>query len=227
MNTLTTLLTQPLDGLNRKGPVWFRKIAFISVSLVLAALLIEGALRIAYTVYSDERTEDWAAFSPHAGWTLKPNYRGTIDGVERETDARGFLTIDTEQISDTIRPKVLFIGDSNTFGWGVRSSSTFVEILENLFPGIDAINLGVPGYTSYQGYQLFATQGISMHPDVVVVSFNFNDRRYVLEAEHVDGEAFFRNVYRQQSSPLRLFESSYALSSTSLAKQKTRNCGSS
>ena len=36
-------------------------------------------------------------------------------------------------------------------GYDVAAESTFTEVVDTLLPGVDAINLGVIGYTSWQG----------------------------------------------------------------------------
>lgn len=78
--------------------------------------------------------------------------------------------------------RILFLGDSCTFGFGVGQSETFVERCEQRLakgrPGqaIECINGGVPGYTIYQGWSVLASWGDRLQADVVVVCFGFNDR---------------------------------------------------
>lgn len=174
------------------------------VSIITFFLVLEGLSRIGITIFRDtfaDTSDEWFIYSPDLEWELKPNFRGQIHhsypSVEREFDSRGFISVDTPQISNTDKPKIIFIGDSNTFGWGVPTKSTFVEVLDSLLPDISAINLGVPGYTSYQGYQLLKKRGLELNPDVIVVSFNFNDRRSVLNNYQIDNRSLFQKKYEQ------------------------------
>jgi hypothetical protein len=76
--------------------------------------------------------------------------------------------------------RVLAVGDSCTFGLGVEDSETWPVQLEASLRqrGLDAevINAGVPGYTAFQGQRWFEARGIDLKPDVLILSFGFNDR---------------------------------------------------
>ena len=129
---------------------------------LLLLLLIESALRVIGTVREDfltrhpssESDPEWFVYSPTLGWERKPGFRGDVAGPH-EFDSGGFLTVDSRQVSDTShrRKRVLFIGDSNTMGFQVAASATFAEVVEALVPNVDAINLGVLGYSSYSRAQ--------------------------------------------------------------------------
>jgi hypothetical protein len=58
-------------------------------------------------------------------------------------------------------------------------------------PGVDIVNLGALGYSSFQGSQKLLTQGLALNPVVIIASFNFNDRRAVPSAQDIDSEAAF------------------------------------
>lgn len=77
--------------------------------------------------------------------------------------------------------RILFLGDSCTFGYGLRHEQTFVHLTElrlrEGFPGasIDCINGGVPGYTLFQGWRALETRGFGHRPDAVVLTFGWNE----------------------------------------------------
>ncbi len=77
--------------------------------------------------------------------------------------------------------RLLFLGDSCTFGYLVSHRHTFVAqaeaLLREKYPSIDVkcINAGVPGYTLFQGWRFLETQGIAYAPDLVVLNFGWND----------------------------------------------------
>lgn len=180
----------------------------------LVLLVFEGLARIAYTIslnISERPGPEWYVYSSELGWEPKPNFKGGVYGVHREFDPGGYLSVDAPRSADAKKVKVLFLGDSNTFGVLVPTESTFVEQLKTLMPGISATNLGVPGYTSFQGYQTFASKGLMVNPDIVVISFNFNDRRYVLSAQDVDGVQTFKKSreHEQLERATRLLKTSY------------------
>ena len=59
----------------------------------------------------------------------------------------------------------------------------------------DMISLGVPGYTSTQGYRVLQRKGLDLDPSVIVFSFNFNDRRYLTRGEQPDDVGQFAGQY--------------------------------
>jgi lysophospholipase L1-like esterase len=92
---------------------------------------------------------------------------------------------------------VVFIGDSNTFGFGARTSDSFVKIVERRLPGVATINLAAMGYTSYQGNLVVAEQLPVLKPDLIVASFNVNDRRYAPYPGGQDSPQTFRRLYEE------------------------------
>ncbi|KPK00430.1 MAG: hypothetical protein AMK71_08325 [Nitrospira bacterium SG8_35_4] len=186
-----------------------KKYFFVCVSFLLGFLALEGLSRIGQTLSDDLNSKDyfkqfchydpmWMDFSPVLGWVRKPGFKGKIKGYERKFDSNGFISADTAQIADTNKPKILFIGDSNTFGMGVPTEFTFVEQVDKSLPDINVINLGVMGYTSYQGYKTLEEYGLKLKPAMIVVSFNFNDRRYVFSKADTDSDSKFQAVYQEQ-----------------------------
>jgi lysophospholipase L1-like esterase len=77
--------------------------------------------------------------------------------------------------------RVLFVGDSCTFGYGLKHSEGFVDLVEKSLqaklPGVsvECINAGVPGYTLFQGWRFLETTGFGYDPDLIVLSFGWND----------------------------------------------------
>lgn len=77
--------------------------------------------------------------------------------------------------------RVLSVGDSSTFGWGVESEEAYPAVLESELsrrhPGkaIEVVNLGVCGYSSLQGRVLLEREGLAYAPDLVTISYGSND----------------------------------------------------
>lgn len=77
--------------------------------------------------------------------------------------------------------RILCLGNSCTFGWGVTQEATWVSklhsFLDNQFPseGYEVINAGVPGYSSYQGRVCFEKKLLALKPDIVLIMFGWND----------------------------------------------------
>jgi lysophospholipase L1-like esterase len=182
------------------------------VSLVLPVLvlvMIESCSRTVVTLHRDLSVRTVAADleaipSKDLGWERAPNFEGRLsfdhgDHV-RKHDAEGFLAYDTAQIQNAIRPRIVAIGDSNTYGWGVAPEAAWVEVLDRDLPAADVINMAWLGYSSFHGYQTLLKHGDRLKPELILASFNFNDRRYIYDGRIDSAEKFARNfeAYQQR-----------------------------
>jgi hypothetical protein len=110
------------------------------------------------------------------GWRLASGWSGAHRHHDFEvryvTDERGFRRM---AVAGTSGPRVAFLGDSFTFGWGVGQGETFVERWTAVRPNpVVARNLGVPGTSTDQQVLLLEQRVLSREslappPDVVVL----------------------------------------------------------
>src|SRR5262245_23900967 len=174
------------------------------VGLELAARIVQtfhsNVQQIAVDADRDDRR--WSSFSPVIGWALRSGFRGVVGGYPRAFDEHGHLAIDSRQIADTTGRTVLFVGDSNTFGIGTPTEHTFVEAAERRSGLWAAINLGVPGYSSWQGRRVLDDALSAMAPEAVVMSFGLNDTKLASPALGPDGEAMATTLVRLHRGPL-------------------------
>jgi lysophospholipase L1-like esterase len=99
------------------------------------------------------------------------------------TNAAGFRGAEFEPAKPPAMLRVVVLGDSSTFGWGVESFEAYPERLASALAtrlGVDretieVLNLGVPGYSSFQGRVLLERDALALDPDLVVWSFLSND----------------------------------------------------
>lgn len=103
------------------------------------------------------------------------------------SNRRGFRTREFEPKHPGVT-RVVTIGDSSTFGWGVEPEYTFQHLLEDRFDrsdpdtSIEVFNLGISGHTSRHGLGLFEHYVRDLEPDVLIVSYGANDARRVLQS---------------------------------------------
>jgi len=95
----------------------------------------------------------------------------------------GFRSREFEVPKPRGRVRIVCLGDSWTFGANVDQDQAYPQRLEALlrraYPATDAevLNLGVFGYSSYQGLTLLRRHVQALQPDVVVIGFAMNDSR--------------------------------------------------
>ena len=166
-------------------------------------LVIEMMTRGVITMRDDFRVSndnEYILYSKELGWERRPHFSGRLTGVYlppepgqhiRHFDEHGLFTIDTEQVVNRNEVQIVTIGDSTTFGWGVPPHATYSELLDSFLPNASVINLGLNGYSSYQGYKILQKYAPLIRPKIIVVAFNRNDRRYVLKEDGVDSDAVF------------------------------------
>ena len=76
--------------------------------------------------------------------------------------------------------RILALGDSVTFGWGVPQHQIFAFRLEQLLQGslqrpVRVINSGVGGYNTVQEVTYFKQEGVTFQPDLVMLTYVQND----------------------------------------------------
>jgi len=77
--------------------------------------------------------------------------------------------------------RIVTMGDSSTFGWGVETEEAYpmvlLDILRRRHPGmnIEVVNMGVCGYSSLQGKIMMEREGLKYAPDLVTLSYGSND----------------------------------------------------
>ncbi|MEN6624978.1 MAG: GDSL-type esterase/lipase family protein [Candidatus Sumerlaeia bacterium] len=83
--------------------------------------------------------------------------------------------------------RVLGLGDSTMFGFGVARNERYLDLLEAemnalLGPGwkVDFIDAAVPGYNTTQENEMLLKQGLRFGPDAVIVQFDKNDSQTIM-----------------------------------------------
>jgi lysophospholipase L1-like esterase len=120
------------------------------------------------------------------------------------------------------RKRVLVIGDSFTFGWGVANNETWVAKLQEAYPTIEFLNLGQGG--SHQGdhVQTLRRAILELKPDVVIACIlQGNDLQQLYKIVE-SRENKLRTTINTSSIPSLLCEASRRLASTLYPNFTTR-----
>lgn len=118
------------------------------------------------------------------GYRLKRNFAGEHSSREYKaliyTNSEGLRDAEhpVSKSKDTFR--ILILGDSITFGYGVKAEESYPKVLERLLNSegtgrYEVINAGIPGYGTAQEYLYLRESGLKYEPDLVIVGFFGND----------------------------------------------------
>ena len=95
--------------------------------------------------------------------TLKKNHETKVDDkwmvYTDENRLRTRSIIDNKNINTDIQ-KILFIGDSVPFGWGVSYENSIPGILENKFSKMTVLNGSIPSFSLSQSVERFEKEMI-------------------------------------------------------------------
>ena len=116
---------------------WVKGIVFAASSLMVL-LMAELVVRMVMPLPlpSQEFLREWIlrymyVADEHAGYRLAPNFEGTVRRHKVVTDFRtNSLGLRSAEPDDARRPRVLVLGDSNTWGWGVQQGTEWASVIE-------------------------------------------------------------------------------------------------
>jgi lysophospholipase L1-like esterase len=161
-----------------------RRIAFGGVALALVLALAEVVVRLVWRRPVDEiGTElvDAGLFLRDAelGWRLAPNLE-----IQHRLHWGATVNVSTNSLGHrdrepdpalAARPRVLVLGDSFAFGFGIEDDETLAARLREHLPEAEVRNLGVTGYNVAQAHALLREQDLARRATVVVHAFCMND----------------------------------------------------
>ena len=127
-----------------------------------------------------------------------PGFSGsTPPGVRFTTNALGLRGPEIGVAKPPGTFRILALGDSTVFGFGVAFEQTFSQRLERLLDSawpdtvVEVINAGIPGYSIFNSLAYLERDGVDLDPDLIVLQTNFNDRRYVPSWSRQDSRGFY------------------------------------
>src|SRR5262245_667741 len=124
-------------------------------------------------------------------YELKPGRQWISENAAVRINSQGFRGGELPGPKDKGVLRVVGVGDSVMFGWGVVEDETYMRRLEASLAvpdrRVEVLNLAVPGYNSAQEAIVVRTKVMPLSPDLLLVGYVLNDAEPVLfrDAERV------------------------------------------
>jgi lysophospholipase L1-like esterase len=170
---------------------FLKKVGLVVFAMLFMAVLLECGLRVAFYHSKDFSMEMWkyavqlkrVVPNPNLRFGHQPNSHAFLMGQDVTINSQGLRDYEYSLAKPPGVYRILLLGDSTTFGWGVSLADTSAKILErdlnaqNVpgYPRFEVINSGVGNYDTVQEVTYYKTQGRNFHPDLVVLGYFIND----------------------------------------------------
>ena len=179
-------------------------VTMVLASVVAALVVAEMMIRIGHSLREDRRPLDEQLRSARAHaessmqnlrlgeivqpsryaaivYELRPNVRGRFMGQPLLINARGLRDYEYSTHKDPGTFRIVGVGDSSLFGWGVRLEDSSLKVLERRLDErfrpqkFEVIDFAVPGYNTAMEAETFVRKCVDYAPDLVLLNFNTND----------------------------------------------------
>lgn len=163
----------------------------LGITVGIFLLFAETGTRIAFFRSKDFSMEMWKyavrlkvpVDDPQLSFAHAPNRSAFLMGVDVEINSHGLRDRDYELAKPASTYRIMMLGDSTTFGWGVRLEDTAAKILERRLNEassgtgrrFEVINAGVGNYSTVQEVTYYETRGRAFRPDLVILVYFIND----------------------------------------------------
>lgn len=173
----------------KRRPTRLRRLLGLGGYLAFLVLVLEAGLQAFYwattgSVLFSRASQPIFVADPHCGWAVQPNlryqHRTPEFSVAVHTNSQGLRVSPAHEEyaigRDDSRYRILLLGPSFAFGWGVNYEDSFAALLQKRltdagFAGgrtIEVINHGVPNLPPANNLNWFRQVGRAYGPDLVI-----------------------------------------------------------
>jgi lysophospholipase L1-like esterase len=161
-------------------------ISIVLISVFLTVLVLELVLR---AVYKFKFSPRGLARIPVAKtyklsenknllYELLPDSKARNRGVDFVINSFGFRDKEYQK-KKVSKIRLIFVGDSITYGWGIPLKHTYHKRLERRFHArghdVDIMGMGVVGYNTIQQYHLIKEKTLDFNADMIILQIAMND----------------------------------------------------
>jgi len=197
----------PADGLDLTVKAEGTRVSFKKRILTLLiigfsmALTVEAGARLILRHQEPEEVvpASIGRFDEKLGWALRPLAHATSKRTGSEIDYRinslGLRNRETPYKKPEGVFRIVLVGDSRTFGWGVPLEKHFSTLLEGYFKDVEVINMGVSGFGVDQELLFLDSEGFRYEPDLVIAYVShYGDNRHMHSERWGNGKPQFKLI---------------------------------
>lgn len=156
----------------------WKNILAVFVGMSIAIVGVEAGARLLANMLG---ISSYMKYDETIGWTAEPGtikrHKNTQLGfdVTYQINGKGFRGPAYDESKPAGIYRVMVLGDSNGFGWGIPEDKYFAAIINNELKDVQVVNLSLSGYGTDQQYLRFIKEGMAYKPDLVIVQVTPND----------------------------------------------------
>ncbi|MCK4765938.1 MAG: SGNH/GDSL hydrolase family protein [Candidatus Aminicenantes bacterium] len=193
----------------------FTRLFVISLAVLFTLLVLEVALRVVYEFRFQPKKKRFPAVTRlyrlsengNLLYELRPNSGLEIKkrGVKVAINGYGFRDKDYS-LEKGEKKRIIFVGDSLTYGWDLNLKDTYHKQLEALFLSqgyaVDVPGMGVVGYNLVQEYHLIKEKALRFDPGIIMLQICPNDFERTLSIKkQAKGKKFLLIPYHDVAVP--------------------------
>lgn len=169
-------------------------------TLLIVSAVLEGALRIIFARSLDFSMEMWKyavdlkqpVANPELSFVHRPNRSAFLMGVPVSINSLGLRDREYSESKPHGTYRIVMLGDSTCFGWGVPFNQTVAKILETKlnasslppYQHFEVMNAGVGNYDTVQEVAHYENYDRELTPDLVILEYFINDPEPVPTERH-------------------------------------------
>ena len=155
-------------------------------SIIISLAIGEALIRIKNLNMQNYDIEMWkysrelkqVSKNPILGHEHRPSSSATLQSVSIRINNQGIRGKNIGPKQKNIK-RILFLGSSITFGWGVEEEKTITQHLEKLLNkdriSYEVINAGIGNYNAVRYSERFFSKLSQSNPDIIIVQYFVND----------------------------------------------------
>ena len=155
--------------------------------IVLLGMFIRNRLPIYVQEPGHELTGHRYLYDDYLGWKNIPGWKSQTINQPLSINSKGLRDREYPYKKPAGTRRILVLGDSYTWGYGVANQEIYTEVLEQLlqpeYPHYEVLNAGVSGWGTDQQFLFLIKEGLKYSPDLVIVAHFINDLEEILQTE--------------------------------------------